>query len=284
MGKVVGIVNPGMMGIAVARSMKNGGNRVLWASEGRSAATRARAEEADLTEVATLDELCAQAEIVVSVCPPHSAENVADTIIATRFSGIFCDANAISPRSVGKIGRKMAAANISFVDGSIIGLPPTRCQQSWLYLSGEHAPAVAALFSEGPLEAEVIGTEIGKASALKMCYAANTKGVNALFTAIFGLADHHGVLDVLINEWSRNGGNMAADRERRLVSVAANKAWRFAGEMEEIADTFADAGLPDGIHRASAEIYRRIGHLRHADSPVGLEDVLTALNSVDERQ
>ena len=277
MKRTVGIVNPGAMGIAVARSMKNSGNVVLWASAGRSAATRRRAETAGLIEVATLNELCDQAEIVICVCPPHSADSVADAIIATGFNGLYCDANAISPMRVLEIGRKMTIANITFVDGSIIGLPPTRRNQSCLYLSGEHAATIATLFTEGPLDAEVVGTEVGKASALKMCYAAVTKGTNALITATFGLADQHGVLDVLMNEWSRGGSDLAAKREQAVVRVAANKAWRFAGEMDEIADTFADKGLPDGIHQASAEIYRRVGHLREQEQVV-LEDVLRALS------
>jgi len=89
-----------------------------------------------------------------------------------------------------------------------------------------------------------------------MAYAAWTKGTAALLLAIRALARVEGVEDALLAEWERSQPDLPGGSEAAARSAVA-KGWRWVGEMEEIADTFAAAGLPDGFHRAAAEIYRR---------------------------
>jgi 3-hydroxyisobutyrate dehydrogenase-like beta-hydroxyacid dehydrogenase len=272
----LGIVHPGNMGISIAASAQNSGYEVYWASEGRSSQTRERAEGFNLKDAGTLASLCQKCPILISVCPPHAAEDVADQVLARSFSGLYLDANAISPQRVVHIGEKLAAAGVSFVDGGIIGGPAWKPGQTWLYLSGERAQAVADCFSAGPLETSIIGTEIGKASALKMCYAAWTKGSTALLCAIVATAEGLGVWPKLQEQWDRDWPGFDKETIQRVRRVTA-KAWRFAGEMEEIAATFAAAGLPDGFHAAAAEVYRRMAHLKDSAETPALEDVLAAL-------
>lgn len=270
----IGILNPGKMGVVIAQSMANSGQTVHWISAGRSDATRQRAEAADLTELTSGAEMVETCEAIVSVCPPHAAIDVAEMVIDAGFSGLYVDANAIAPRTSKQIGGLLEAAGIEFVDGGIIGHPPTERNQSWLYLSGPKAELVAKWFEAGPHEAQVINDQIGAASAMKMCYAANTKGTNALVTAIMGAAYEMGVLDHLVEMWDRHFPGFAEQRQKASVSVAYNKAWRFAGEMEEMAKTWEDAGVPNGFFEAAAEVYHRIGHLRESDGEQTLETVL----------
>jgi hypothetical protein len=70
------------------------------------------------------------------------------------------------------------------------------------------------------------------------------------------LAVAAGVEDPLLTEWEHSLPDLAG---RSLLSAqqAATKGWRWVGEMEQIAVTFRAAGLPDGFHRAAAEIYAR---------------------------
>ena len=277
MHQSIGILHPGMMGIAVAQAMVNSGYEVVWVSAGRSEATRQRAKAAGLVEVSTLAELCARTTAMVSVCPPHAAEAVADEVMAQGFQGLYLDANAISPQKSTRIGEKISQAGGHFVDGGIIGLPPTRREQSWLYLSGPNASEAAAFFAQGPLEVEVISPEIGKASALKMCFAAHTKGLSALLSTIVGAAEMMGVWEDLERQWSRHGSDFAATTQQRVRNVAHTKAWRFAGEMEEMVETFAGIGLPAGFFAAAAEVYRRVGHFKDAPQAPALGEVVEAL-------
>ena len=272
----VGILHPGAMGISVAASAKNSGNTVYWASAGRSADSRRRAEEHGLSEVETLADLCATCEAILSVCPPGAAEDVARDVLAQGFTGLYLDANAIAPGRAVRIGEAMTAAGATFVDGGIIGGPAWEPGRTWLYLSGAEAQAAADLFADGPLETSIVADEIGKASALKMCFAAYTKGSTALLCAIMGVAESLEVRGDLERQWSRNGSDFADETARRVRGVTA-KAWRFSGEMDEIATTFAEAGLPDGFHAAAADVYRRLAEFKDAPDTPALEAVLAAL-------
>ena len=274
--ETIGVLHPGAMGISIAASALHSGHQVCYASEGRGDATRARAAEHDLRDLETLSALCAECSVIVSVCPPHAAEEVASQVIAHGFKGLYLDANAISPQKAKRIDEILSKADITFVDGGIIGGPAWTPGETWLYLSGEDAPRIADCFSAGPLEVSIIGDEIGKASALKMCYAAYTKGTTALLSAILALAESSGVRTELSAQWERDESGFSQQAERRARRVTS-KAWRFAGEMDEIASTFESAGLPVGFHRAAGEVYSRLAHFKDADEQPELEDVLAVL-------
>ena len=272
----IGIISPGAMGISVAATMRRSGFDVYWASAGRSAESVARAQEHNLLDAHTVANLCATCEAIVSVCPPHTAVSVAEEVLATGFKGVYLDANAIAPNKAVHIAEMMAAAGVVFVDGSIIGGPAWEPNSTWLYLSGEQAGVVAEFFAEGPLETAVIGDQIGQASALKMCFAAYSKGTTALLSMILAGAEALGVRANLEEQWSRGGSEFAAQTQQRVRRVTA-KAWRFEGEMHEIAATFASVGLPAGFHEAAADVYQRLGHFKDADAMPELAAVLGSL-------
>jgi 3-hydroxyisobutyrate dehydrogenase-like beta-hydroxyacid dehydrogenase len=274
----IGILHPGEMGISVAASARNSDCEVCWASAGRSARTVERAERFGLTDLGSLDALAAEAEILVSVCPPHAARDTAVEVVASGFKGLYVDANAISPERVVEIGRLMTERGVSFVDGGIIGMPAWKPGATWLYLSGDRAGEVPAYFEAGPLETQVLGPRIGAASALKMCFAALTKGRAALLCGILATAEALGVRDALYEQWDRSGSDFTKADAR--VLAAAPKAWRFAGEMEEIAQTFGSAGMPEGFHTAAAEIYRRLAGFKDPSGDLEIDDVIAALLQV----
>ena len=274
--KKFGILHPGQMGISVANSAKNSGWEVFWASAARSEQTRQRAAEYNLKDVETLDRLCQTCNVLVSVCPPHAATEIANQVLATGFQGIYVDANAIAPQRVIPMGQRMANAGIDFIDGGIIGGPAWEAERTWLYLSGPNAQAAADCFTAGPLETSVIGDEIGKASALKMCFAAYTKGTTALLCGILAAAESLGVRHELETQWSRGGSDFTEQTQNRVQRVTG-KAWRFEGEMKEIAATLASAGIPGNFHTAAAEIYRRLADFKDTPQTPELEEVLNAL-------
>lgn len=274
--KKIGIISPGAMGISVAATMQQSGFEVYWASAGRSADSMARAEAHNLIDAGTVANLCASCDAIVSVCPPHTAVSVAELVLATGFSGVYLDANAIAPQKVIHMAEQMAAAGVVFVDGGIIGGPAWEPNSTWLYLSGEQAGLVAEFFKEGVLETAVIGSKIGQASALKMCFAAYSKGTTALLSMILAGAEALGVRANLEEQWSRGGSEFAVQTQQRVRRVTA-KAWRFEGEMHEIAATFASVGLPPGFHEAAADIYGRMGHFKDAGETPELGEVLGSL-------
>jgi hypothetical protein len=109
-----------------------------------------------------------------------------------------------------------------------------------------------------------------------MAYAAWTKGSQALLMAVRALAAAEGVDEPLLAEWSRSQPDLPRRSENAARSTA-RKAWRWVGEMDEIAATFAGAGLPDGFHRAAGQVYGRMAVYRDAGAPPTMEDVAKTL-------
>jgi 3-hydroxyisobutyrate dehydrogenase-like beta-hydroxyacid dehydrogenase len=272
----IGILHPGEMGISIAASATNSGHQVYWVSGDRSNKTRARAEKFNLVEIDSLFQFCQTCEVILSICPPHAAEQVAQSVSRAGFGGLYLDANAISPKRAARIGQMLESNGIPFIDGGIIGGPAWKARETRLYLSGEHANEIADCFSKGPLEPKIIGNQVGKASALKMCYAAYTKGTTALLSAILATAASLNVREELYQQWEMDEQGFSEQVNRRVARVTA-KAWRFEGEMKEIASTFREAGLPDGFHQAAADIYRRMAGFKDSDDTPPLNDVLNSL-------
>jgi 3-hydroxyisobutyrate dehydrogenase-like beta-hydroxyacid dehydrogenase len=275
---VIGLLHPGEMGAAVAGCLTARGHDVRWVSQGRGPATAARAAQAGLADAGTVAALARQAGIILSVCPPHAALDTAAAVAAAGFTGLYVDANAISPAAAREVQAAVERAGGRYVDGGIVGPPPApgpmapggqgSAGSTRLYLAGGPAggaaagPAaqVAALFEGTALNPQILRNENpAGASALKMAYAAWTKGSAALLLAARALARAEGVEDSLLAEWSLSQPGLGG-RSAGAARSAAGKGWRWAGEMEEISASMTADGLPGGFHQAAAEVFRAASH------------------------
>jgi 3-hydroxyisobutyrate dehydrogenase-like beta-hydroxyacid dehydrogenase len=359
---VIGLIHPGEMGAAIGGQLRAAGHDVLWASAGRSRASAERAAAAGLLDAGSVGELTRRSDVILSVCPPHAATEVAAAVAAamadavaaamadavadamaaiagtvaadadadakananadadadanadadadadaTRYADygasagspmdarrIFVDANAISPTTTREIARVIRASGAEFVDGGIVG-PPPASGGTRLYLSGPRSSVVRELFGGTAVDARIIegaestggagGTEgaegtpgaEGAASAVKMAYAAWTKGTAALVLGIRALARAEGVEHVLLDEWAASQPELAG-RSRGAARSALTKGWRWVAEMEEISASFAAAGLPGGFHHAAAEIFRRSPRITAATADeIAVDEIMAAL-------
>ncbi|MEU9233559.1 DUF1932 domain-containing protein [Streptomyces subrutilus] len=271
----VGILHPGSMGAAVAACAATNAAAVLWCETGRSTASATRAVQFGLTPVAELAELLDRSDIVISLCPPAAAEGVARDVAAHHFTGVYVEANAISPERAQRIAALLEPA-AAVVDGGVVGSPPVGGKTPTLYLSG---PATAtarieALFAGTAVRTAVLGAEVGKASALKLSYAAFQKTSRVLVALAVGMAREHGVDQELIEVASRRTDSYLS--EPQYVAKTAARAWRWGPELEEAADTLAAAGLPPEMLRAAASTLAR-WHGVKDDSELTLTDALDRL-------
>jgi len=264
------------MGISIAASAQTAGHTVFWSARGRSPASRKRARDYHLRPADTIAALCASCDAIISVCPPHAAEAVAQAVIAGGFRGYFCDANAIAPQKAQSLHKTMTAAGITFVDGSIVGPPAWQPGSTRLYLAGTAAREIAALFEGSLTETVLLDERIGSASALKMVFAAQTKGRSALIAATQAVAEELGLREELRREWALRDPDTFPQQEQGMRAVTS-KAWRFAGEMREIAATFALAGMPPGFFESAGEVYERLARFKDSEQTPALDDVLAAL-------
>ncbi|MFF8373517.1 DUF1932 domain-containing protein [Streptomyces lydicus] len=271
----VGILHPGSMGAAVAGCAAANAAEVLWCEAARSTASAARAEQFGLTPVPTLPELLDRSDIVISLCPPAAAEDLARVVAEHRFTGVYVEANAINPERVQRI-EELLGPDATVVDGGVVGSPPVRGKTPTLYLSG---PATAttrieALFAGTAVETRTLGTQVGKASALKLSYASFQKTSRVLVALAVGMAREHGVDQELIEVASRRTDSYLS--EPQYVAKTAARAWRWGPELEEAADTLAAAGLPPEMLRAAASTLARWNDAKD-DSELTLTDALDRL-------
>ena len=273
--KTIALLHPGDMGAAIGACLVSRGHRVVWASERRSAESRARAAAAGLDDLKSLARAVEASEIVLSVCPPHGALDLADAVAELEFDGLYVDANAIAPDTTREVGAIVEAAGARFVDGGIIGPPPVEAGLMRLYLAGAQAKEVAALFDGSHAKGIVLPGEVGAASALKACYAGWNKGSIALLAAIRTLAQSEGVDKELLAEWNNGIADIAKRSE--AITTQSRKAWRWIAEMEEIAASFEAANLPRGFHEASAEIYRKLEGFKDAEKTPSMQEITKRL-------
>ncbi len=257
---VIGVLHPGAMGAAIGSALKPVAGAVVWAAAGRTQATSKRAELADLVGVPDLAAVARRCDLIISICPPHAALEVAEQVAAalSKRTGpppLYLDANAVAPATVRRIAELFGAERV--IDGAVIGPPAWEPGQSVLWLSGAAAATVAALFDGSPFEARVLGAEPGAASALKACFTLQSKALPAMWLALAAAAESAGVTGALREQLARGGVDL--DGEVAGISGRAGpKTWRWAGEMDEAAPALAELGVPDGFSRAAAEVYRQL--------------------------
>ncbi len=252
------VLMPGDMGHAVGRTLREHGHRVLTCLTGRSARTRALAGAAGLEDAGDLEALVAKADMILSILPPSRAlplaEDVAKAMGEAGKAPAYVDCNAISPMLTREVGAVIESAGAPYIDAGIIGLAPGKGTPPRFYVSGADTAPMEALDGKG---IEVLSLEggTGAASGLKMCYAGLTKGQWTLYTAVLLAAERLGLSDALKSEFEFSQQAALKDMQQRVPRLPADSQ-RWIGEMEEIAATFEDAGVPSGFHQGAAEIFK----------------------------
>jgi 3-hydroxyisobutyrate dehydrogenase-like beta-hydroxyacid dehydrogenase len=263
----VGILSPGDMGAGIGTALRQSGLDVLTCLEGRSQLTRLRAEEAGMRDVSDRDELVRNVDVLLSVLVPSEArvvaEQVASSMRSTGARPVYAECNAIAPQTVSAIAELITGAGAVFVDAGIVGSPPRGPHDgAHFFCSGPDTGAFEALGEYG-LDVRVVGPEIGQASGLKMVYATSTKGTTALWTELLVAARALGLEEALLAELGAD--NVVARKLMAGIPGMPRRARRWAGEMDEIAATFAGIGLTPRLLEGAADMYRFIGETPLAD-------------------
>ncbi|MFB6628825.1 DUF1932 domain-containing protein [Streptomyces sp. NPDC056362] len=274
MAPVVTLLHPGSMGAAVGAQLRSRGITVLWCPEGRSDATRRRAEEAGLDGV-SLAEGIRRADVVLSLCAPRGAEKVAELVAGHGLAegAVFVEANPLAPARLSAVAARMGSAAV--VDGAVVGSPPVGGKSPLLFLAGpgEAVARVAELFDGTDVDARAVGEEIGQASVLKLTYSAYQKTSRLIAALAYGVADAYGVTDELLDIAGRRTRSYLT--ETGYLPKTADRAWRWAPELADAADLLAEAGLPAETVRAAAETLERWSPDR--DRPLDLAEALRSL-------
>ena len=266
--ETIAILSPGDMGHAVGRVLGQAGHRVITCLAGRSQRSRDLAAAGDIEDVGDLEALLRAADLVLSILPPTAAGEMAAAVAAAMARAdarpTYADCNAISPESARRIGAIITGAGAPFIDGGIIGRAPGHGAAPRFYVSGADVAAMLALDGKG-IAVKPLGPEVGRASGLKMCYAGLTKGTFTLHTAVLLAAEQLGLGTELAREF-RASQPQVYDRMQAVVPRLPADSARWIGEMEEIARTFAAAGVTPDFHHGAAAIFALL-----AETPLAQE-------------
>ena len=250
----IAVFHPGAMGSKLAAQLVVAGHEVHWVPEGRSEASKARAEEAGLIST-PFAQAVERAEVVLCSCAPQGAVDVAKQVGSQGFHGLYVEANPLSPTSLREA--QSAVPDATFVDAGVVGPPPTGGPSpTHLMLSGTAAGEVAALWDGTAVTPMVVGTEPGAASAAKSSYALYNKGKAALAVLAFQLAERHGVTEALVAQQTRaDGGSL---KDPALPEQLRSVAWRWGPEFDELAETLDNAGLEGDAARALRQVWTKL--------------------------
>jgi len=264
----IGVMSPGDMGHSVAAVLHETGCRVVTVLNGRSELSKMRAKRSNMVGLEDLQEMASVSDFIFSIMPPEEAENfakeVAKAIVASRKSPVFVDCNAISPDTTLSIAEEIKNTGADFLNVGIIGPPPGRGSTTKFYASGEGVNSLQFI-NQNDIKLVPVGDEIIKASAVKMCYAALTKGTMTLQTSVLVAAELLGISDEVQDEFKESQGFHWEAMNKR-VSTFACDAGRWAGEMDQISDTFGSTGMTPYLHKGAADVFRLLDA-----SPIGIE-------------
>jgi 3-hydroxyisobutyrate dehydrogenase-like beta-hydroxyacid dehydrogenase len=257
----VAILSPGDMGHAIGQLLKENELQVITCLTGRSNRTKQLSEQAGITDVPKLDELVEQADVLMSVtvseAVPGLCREIADAVKATGTDLLFAECNAIAPELSKEMEGVLQSAGARYVDASIIGGPPRNGSSPRVYVSGDNASEFEQLRDFG-LDVRNLGPQLGRASGIKMCYAAMTKGTTALHAELLIAAEKMGLTQELMAEFSGSQPAVVSRMEGWMPTMPA-KSRRWVSEMEEIEKTFSDLGMTPNIFKGVADMYRMIG-------------------------
>ena len=284
MVNTVAIMSPGDMGHAVGQVLSESGLDVITCTDGRSQRTKNLAEMAGLRQVATLEDMVIQADLVLSIMVPSKAmsfvREISPHFESSKTPTYFADCNAVSPQSALAMAEVINQAGGKFIDGGIIGTAPTKGDTPRFYVSGPDASLVMELDGRGII-VKAIGNKVGQASGIKMCYAALTKGTNTLHVALLTAASRMGLTDDLRKEFEFSQKSHLAAMEKGISRLPAN-AHRWIGEMEEIAATFENLGVTPNFHKGAAEIYKMLNSTPFAkESPETIDKDRTTWETIE---
>src|SRR5260370_545407 len=108
----VGILHPGEMGSAVAATVRNSGREVCWGSDGGGHRCGGGAERGGFRDGGSVGHLCKICPIILSVCPPEFAADLANQVLAHGFRGTYLDANALAPPHKQEIAARMQSYGV----------------------------------------------------------------------------------------------------------------------------------------------------------------------------
>ena len=275
---IIGLIGLGEMGSEIGRYLVMNDLEVISVYEERSEISKKRASKYKIRDAGSIEQFCKISDLVISIIPPDKAVETANlyTSYKNKDGQIYCDLNAISTITAKKIKLLLDEKKIDYVDGAIMGGPPTENYSPRIYLSGKLSEKFNFLNGKG-IELMVLKGSDFKASATKMVYASITKGSKALVAGALIAAKKNNVYDELMEELKYSEEYFSLVAKNQIPSIK-HKAYRWVGEMNEISLTYKESGLTGGFHSEAENVYELIKNL-----PEGKLEIDEIINQIVDK-
>ena len=275
---IIGLIGLGEMGSEIGRYLVMNDLEVISVYEGRSEISKKRASKYKISDAGSIEQFCKISDLVISIIPPDKAVETANlyTSFKNKDGQIYCDLNAISTITAKRIKLLLDEKKIDYVDGAIMGGPPTVNYSPRIYLSGKLSEKLNFLNGKG-IELMVLKGSDFKASATKMVYASITKGSKALVAGALIAAKKNNVYDELMEELKYSEEYFSLVAKNQIPSIK-HKAYRWVGEMNEISLTYKESGLTGGFHSEAENVYELIKNL-----PEGKLEIDEIINQIADK-
>lgn len=272
---IIGLIGLGEMGSEIGRYLVMNDLEVISVYEGRSEISKKRASKYKIRDAGSIEQFCKISDLVISIIPPDKAVETANlyTSYKNKDGQIYCDLNAISTITAKKIKLLLDEKKIDYVDGAIMGGPPTENYSPRIYLSGKLSEKLNFLNGKG-IELMVLKGSDFKASATKMVYASITKGSKALVAGALIAAKKNNVYDELMEELKYSEEYFSLVAKNQIPSIK-HKAYRWVGEMNEISLTYKESGLTGGFHSEAENVYELIKNL--PDGKLEIDEIINQI-------
>jgi 3-hydroxyisobutyrate dehydrogenase-like beta-hydroxyacid dehydrogenase len=290
----IAIMSVGEMGIGIAALLSKFRFPLVTNLDGRSEKTKARSEKVGMRSLPIV-ELIQETRVFLSIVPPAEALQLAQQIAEaskaaanTKRNIVYLDLNAISPDLSRQIGQVIRAADMTYIDGAIIGFPPREIDsETWfrpaITVSGPQLDGIAGVWTEqfvSLLNLRHVSEEIGGASGLKMCFGSMYKGQAAIAIQAYTTAQNLGVLPALRQHMAEYFPTSTPIIEGSILG-SQKKAYRWIKEMEEIEDTFAkEGGWNRNLFNGITDVFRVVAHQTNLEKANrnNIEDVVGEVN------
>lgn len=229
---------------------------ILLDGEASRPAMLARMQSASVQPASTLAGALAGAQYILSAVTADSAAAVAHDAAPHLAPGqVFLDINSVSPETKRSNAAAIDAGGGDYVDVAVMAPVPPKRLAVPLLLSGARAAELSAVLAALGFSPHAVGSEVGKASAIKMCRSVVIKGLEALAVESLFTARRYGAEDAVLASLAASFPGMGWDAHQPdyLISRVAEHGRRRAAELREVAATVRTAGLMPLMSEAIAE-------------------------------
>ena len=183
---------------------------------------------------------------------------------------LFIDINSVSPGRKQRSAELVNARNVDYLDMAVMAPVHPRGHATPVLLAGRAAEALRDTFDRLGFKFEVVGEEVGSATAIKMVRSMFVKGLEALTVETLLAAQTAGCFDRVVDSLAATFPGLGwPDNARYMFERTLHHGLRRAAEMRESAVTYDELGFVGALADKVADVQERMGLVPATDLPAG---------------